>query len=183
MAKQQSIFSLKTFCVITGASKGLGQTIAIKFSQLFPDGSFFLLPARSKEGLDNTKQLILKQKQTCTVCCVPVDLSKGDEVQIRELLKDTLKQNSLAPANFEQAFVVHNAGSLGDVSKNMLQQSSMRGLQEYWGLNLSSVLVLNSVFLELFKENTDCKLQVMNISSICALQPFKSWSVYCAGME
>ena len=182
MAKYQGVFSLKTFCVITGASKGFGKALALRFSESFPEGSLLLLVARSKEGLETTKQEILVKRPGCKVCCEAVDLVNQNEKQFSDLLRGVLSRNSIKADSFQQAFIVHNAGSLGDVSKKMSQQNNIHDLQQYWGLNLSSVVVLNSVFIDLFRNVVDCKIQVVNISSICALQPFKSWSVYCAGV-
>lgn len=48
----------KTFCMITGASQGIGRTLAVAFSRLFAEGSTVVLLARTERGLEETKFLI-----------------------------------------------------------------------------------------------------------------------------
>lgn len=44
-----------------------------------------------------------------------------------------------------------------------------------------SVILLNAAFLRLMSTLPNCVVKVINISSICALEPFKSWGLYCTG--
>lgn len=177
-----NVFHLKTFCVITGASKGLGRSIAIQFANQFPFGSFMLLLARSKDGLEETKTLVQNNAPHINVCIHPIDLGAQDEFSFENLMQGIMVENAITPTDFLQAIIIHNAGSLGDVSKNLAEQNNSNMLKWYWDLNLTAVVLLNSTFLNLFKSNGMTQIVTINISSICALQPFKSWSIYCAGM-
>ena len=49
------MFSKKSFCIITGASKGYGSTLSEKLSERLAKGSVILLTARSKSLLENVK--------------------------------------------------------------------------------------------------------------------------------
>ena len=51
----------------------------------------------------------------------------------------------------------------------------------YWTLNLTSTLCLTSSVLKAFPDSPGLSRTVVNISSICALQPFKGWGLYCTG--
>ena len=76
---------------------------------------------------------------------------------------------------------MHNAASLGDVSKRVRELDDAERLRDYFDLNITSVLVLNSVFFKHFNEKVVPHQTVVQTSSICALQPFKTWSLYCSG--
>lgn len=48
-------------------------------------------------------------------------------------------------------------------------------------MNLTSMLCLTSSILKAFQDCPGLSRTVVNISSICALKPFKGWALYCAG--
>lgn len=41
--------------------------------------------------------------------------------------------------------------------------------------------MLNAVVIEIMSKQPNVALEIVNISSLCAVQPFKSWGLYCAG--
>ena len=180
-AERCNVFSLKTFCVITGASKGFGKCMAVKYAPLLPPESVMLLMARSIDGLQKTKRIIGEKAPDIRVRTFPVDLGKIDKTAVVEMLTQTFTEFDIDADSFEQAIIIHNAASLGDVTRNMAEHNDVSELQQFWQLNLTSMLVLNSVFLDYFTEANTKQRLVMNISSICALQPFRSWSLYCTG--
>lgn len=53
-----NIWSLRTFCLITGSSRGLGKRMAVRFAQLLPQNSVIVLAARDSKGLTTAKQNI-----------------------------------------------------------------------------------------------------------------------------
>lgn len=73
------------------------------------------------------------------------------------------------------------SGTLGDVSKGFLSLNDPTEVNNYWALNLTSMLCLTSGTLKAFPESLGLSRIVVNISSLCALQPFKGWALYCAG--
>lgn len=177
----RSIFGLQTFCLITGASQGLGRTMAIRFAEKFPAGSVVVLMARNAKGLAQTKSAAETKNPAVRLRTIPVDLGAADEDMLRQYLGKVVKELGVVASDFEQACVVHNAASLGDVSKNVTEHVSTTYIRKYWDINLTAVIVLNSVFLGMFPKDEVQERVVIQISSICALQPFKSWSLYCAG--
>ena len=177
----ESVFHSRTFCLITGASQGLGRTMAIRFAGRFPAGSVLVLMARNAKGLDQTKSTIEANSPSVRVRTVPVDLGAADEDSLRQYLAKVVKELGVVAGDFEQACVVHNAASLGDVSKHVTQHVSTTEMRKYWDINLTAAVVLNTVFLGMFPSDEVRQRVVINISSICALQPFRSWSLYCAG--
>lgn len=141
-----------------------------------------LLIARGTDGLAETKAKIEVDTPGITVVAETLDLSDKPTELLEDLLRRVLNSLALRIQDFQQAVIVHNAATLGDVSKLYSQHDSIDDLREYWDINLTAVTLLNHVFLKHFsKENIKEKV-VINITSICALQPFKSWSLYCAGL-
>ncbi|NWT21786.1 SPRE reductase, partial [Cardinalis cardinalis] len=111
------------------------------------------------------------------VQCVPADLGSEEGLRragaaLRELLRD---------ASFGRLLLVNNAGSLGDISKSFLDLSDLEEINSYFSFNISSALCLTSTALRAFGARPGCSRTVVNISSLCALEPFPSWALYCSG--
>lgn len=56
-------WSRRTCVILTGASKGIGQELAVEISRLLIPDSAMVLIARSTDGLENTKQMINKENK------------------------------------------------------------------------------------------------------------------------
>ncbi len=178
---KENLLSFHTFCLVTGASKGLGRCMTIRFASKLPRDSLMLLMARSSDQLLKTKALIEESTPDIKVKVVPIDLTNADAEDLEECLNKTFEQYNVRPASFEQGIIVHNAASMGDVSKRVTEIGDKEMLVSYYNLNLVSMILLNNVFLKHFNEENVKRRLVIHISSICALQPFKTWSIYCAG--
>jgi len=176
-----NIWSLRTFCLITGSSRGLGQRMAVRFAQLLPKNSVMVLAARDSKGLTTTKKNIEDVRGDISVYIWTVDLAEVTETTLEESLSTILTELRSSPAEFQQAFLVHNAASMGDVSTLFTGQMDSAYLNRYWRLNLTHVVILNSVFWKKFDISSVQQKLVINITSICAKQAFKSWSIYCSG--
>ncbi|NWW79332.1 SPRE reductase, partial [Climacteris rufus] len=72
-------------------------------------------------------------------------------------------------------------GSLGDVSKSFLDLTDPSEIDTYLSFNITSALCLTSRALQAFGARPGCSRTVVNISSLCALKPFRSWALYCTG--
>ncbi|XP_005061895.1 PREDICTED: sepiapterin reductase, partial [Ficedula albicollis] len=111
------------------------------------------------------------------VQCVAADLGceqglRRASAALRELLQD---------ASFGRLLLVNNAGSLGDISKSFLDFTDLQEINTYFSFNISSALCLTSTALRAFGARPGCSRTVVNISSLCAREPFPSWALYCAG--
>ena len=166
------MFSKKTVCIITGASRGLGRSIALNFTNLFPKDSVFILLARDTKSLSDTKQAITQK-------CAIHYFEQGtlDQGVFDSLLPKCLEELQVKADEFEQACIVHNAGSLECEMTSDL--TSILRISNYYNVNLSGVVVLNASFLRLFKQ-VEHKI-IIGISSLGALQPVNSWALYCSG--
>jgi len=176
-----NIWSLRTFCLITGSSRGLGQRMAVRFAQLLPKDSVIVLAARDSKGLATTKKYIEEVRNDIRVCISAMDLAETTETTLEDSLNTILTELKSSPAEFQQAFLVHNAASMGDVSSLFTGHIDSEVLNRYWRLNLTHVVILNSVFWKKFDICSIRQKLVINITSICAKQAFKSWSIYCSG--
>ncbi|XP_031731611.1 sepiapterin reductase-like [Anarrhichthys ocellatus] len=70
-------------------------------------------------------------------------------------------------------------GSLGDVSRYAKAFTDMAEVDSYLSLNVSSSLCLTASVLQAFPQRPGQQRTVVNITSLCALQPFRSWVLYC----
>jgi len=168
-------WQVPTFLIVTGASRGLGQTLAMELCKKLCEGSSVLLIARDKTKLILTEDAIMK----CSVVkpyIVAIDLALPDSPSYEHMLAKCVQQSGIT---YRQVILVHNAGTLGDISKTVVNCTSSSEIKDYFDLNLHSVMFLTSAFLKVF-ETADRKL-IINISSLAAINPFKGWNLYCTG--
>lgn len=85
------------------------------------------------------------------------------------------------PGEYDRAVVVHNVGSVGDLSKFTIDMDDFDEWRKYYDLNVFSPAVLNSVFMKIFNDKVQAKKLVINITSLCGIEPFKSMGYYCTG--
>ncbi|XP_071827497.1 sepiapterin reductase-like [Apostichopus japonicus] len=188
MAEEQKfIFNAPTVAFITGASKGIGRAIAVEFSKRFTDKLQLVLTGRCEKDLKETVSLIqtepsFSSKKT-TFKLVIGNLS--DECEFTGLVDDFFNIEDTSP--YQQAILINNAGSAGDAQYiRDLTSSDAKKVQEYFFLNVSSPLLLASKFLSVFSKSklVDQKgIQhfIIQISSLAAVMPIPSWSLYCTG--
>ncbi|NXD34881.1 SPRE reductase, partial [Copsychus sechellarum] len=177
-----------TACVVTGASRGFGRSLARLLAPQLGPGSALLLLARSADALGElATELRARATGSDTgsdtggdtglrVQCVAADLGCEEGLRrasaaLRELLQD---------ASFGRLLLVNNAGSLGDISKSFLDLTDLQEINTYFSFNISSALCLTSTALRAFGARPGCSRTVVNISSLCAREPFPSWALYCA---
>lgn len=179
------ILEKRTLLVITGASKGLGRQLALDFIPRISSGSFILLISSNETKLEETFELVEQAVKDChgkgviKVRTVPFDLREinaGTSNQLLEAIPSCLDEK------FEQIIFIHNAGTLGDVGKKARELLDAPELHQYWNLNISSPVIFNSAFLRRFEPNTKRGILIINISSLCAVQAMKTWSLYCTGI-
>ncbi|XP_041914790.1 sepiapterin reductase a [Alosa sapidissima] len=170
----------KAVCIITGASKGFGRCIAKEIALLLKPGSMFFLVARSGDKLRELQAELAATragKAGLITRCVVADLGLKDDVDqvIREI------REAASDIDINQLLLINNAASLGDVSRFAKSFTDLHEVNAYMSFNVSSALSLTASVLEVFPRRQDLRRCVVNISSLCALQPFPSWVLYCTG--
>lgn len=174
-----AFFEKESFCVITGASRGLGRSIARLFAKewgMRESKVDLVLLARSRSGLEETRQLVGEESPSVRVHILVADL--GDTIafdrvsaQIRALVDEQ------KPSPSAQGVLVHNAGSLGDVTKWGCDVSASEA-STYMNLNFATFVGLTSSFLSQF-DGRQCF--IINISSILGSIPLPAFGLYSAG--
>jgi len=174
----------KSFILITGASRGFGQTITTCFAQILGQESHFLLLGRDVKGLEATKNLVLEfnagddeaKSKRFTVNSKSLDLVSAKRRDFGELFHDEIPANE-----FQQLIIVHNAGSVGDVSRSAKQFCDPAEITDYFTVNMASAIALNSAFMDYAKDVINDRKIVVHITSLCGIKPVKYMALYCAG--
>lgn len=166
----------KTFFLITGASRGIGRTMAIECASKMATGSVIVLIARSMAGLEETKaQVLAKNSSNVTVVLLTHDLTRPSAEQINSIFDVALNERNLD--EFKLALCVHNVGSIGDVKRYAKDFCDMDEWQDYYAMNVFSVVALNTAFLKRFNDRTMRRL-VVNVTSKAGLVPCKGLTMY-----
>lgn len=159
------------FLLVTGASKGIGAKMAVEVSRNFRSGSVVVLLARSAEGLEKTKKEVLEANDGVKVITRSMDLTKVNEEDLQGLVEESRGE-------FELVMMIHNVGTLGDVSKWSKDINDYNYLESYFSTNVFTPMILNNFFLKAFPNPQKF---IVNITSKAAIAPFKSFGFYCAG--
>lgn len=189
----------RTFLLVTGASRGLGQAFATSLSKRLgakddedeDDNrslSVVYLTARSEEGLSRTRAEILRLDDDDDDDRRSRRLRRSLRVETFVLDQERADRDGYAavlgrldrPEEFDSAVIVHNAGDLGrPQGRTVIDQDDADGeLTRYFRSNVVSVAILNSVFARTFPR---ARKTVINVSSLAALRPFPTWGTYCSG--
>ncbi|XP_034566256.1 sepiapterin reductase a [Notolabrus celidotus] len=169
----------RALCIITGASRGFGRAVAVQLSRLVKPGSVLLLAARSGDELRALQEeLAGSEAGRAGVKAVCVEADLGQKEGPERVLKAAAEASS---EEIEHLILINNAGSLGDVSCFTKDFTNMADVDSYLSFNFSSCLCLTAGVLQRFPKRPGLKRTVVNVSSLCALQPFSSWVLYCSG--
>ncbi|XP_061836608.1 sepiapterin reductase a isoform X1 [Nerophis lumbriciformis] len=164
----------RALCIITGASRGFGRTIAKEVSRVVKPGSVFVLVARSGDDLRALQKEMAESDLVVRV--VVADLSSMEAVEnVTRTAKEAFQED------IQHVILFNNAGCLGDVSRYSSSFTSMAEVNAYLSFNVSSALCLTANVLQAFPKQPGLRRCVVNISSLCALKPFPSWVLYCTG--
>ena len=166
---------VKCAVVISGASKGFGRAVAFEMAKIVGPHSKFFLTARSLSGLEETAKCVKEINGTAACRVKTIDNEKPDSDAFEELLAPEEGEQ------FEAALMVHNSGSIGNQGVGATMLNSAGELRTYFDSNLTSCFLLNSAFVKRFAEVPAKRKAVVQVSSLMAVQPQKTWSLYCAG--
>ena len=183
-----------TLLVVTGASRGLGRAIGVAFASSSSIKHLrCLLVARSERGLEETASLMREAAAAARkssdvfdleISCMAADLSNMDTLE--QTVEEMFGQ--LEKRTYDRAILINNAGSLGYLGR-CSDMTSLGKLQRAIDFNVTSsswislqfVHKLSSSPSEKICSSTCSCIVVVNISSLCAIEPFSTMSVYCAG--
>jgi benzil reductase ((S)-benzoin forming) len=148
------------FALVTGATSGIGRSIAVHLSK---KGVTVLSTGRRADKLDETQQL-------------------GDPAHIIKINEDVSTEEGRAAivavvskvCNGKLNYLVHNAGTLGVVaSADKVPLDTWRGAM---AVNVEAPFFLTQALLP----HLPAGARVLNVGSGAAYKPIAGWSIYCA---
>nr|CAD2167910.1 unnamed protein product [Meloidogyne enterolobii] len=168
--------------LITGASRGIGYELALQFGQIFAGTRFqFFLLARSRSGLEEVAEKICKIKNASSgnVEIVVADLSTPECSSAFENIQQKIKE--LETKNkFDLCLIIHNAGTVGDLTKKSSELNEIEQWQNYLQTNLLSTILLNNlIYSVICKEEK--KIFIINVTSLLSVKPYPSFTQYSVG--
>lgn len=152
-----------TYALITGASKGIGKSIA---EELAAKGKNLLLVSRSEETL-NELRLSLIQRYNVHVAYLAIDLSAAEAPQI--------VSNWCTSNNYSIDVLVNNAGY---GLWGPFEKVSLESHQEMLQLNMLTVVQLTYALLPELKKHASS--YILNVASTAAYQAVPTLSLYAA---
>lgn len=177
MATSSSIdLSGAVYCVVTGASQGIGRALAVEVSKLFGPKSLMLLLARNEQELAKTASLC--ESDRVKVVFNSIDLGTASLDEMNNVLSASLKGRE--QTEFSKVLIFHNVGSLGNLAVETNRMENVNELRSYYNLNVFNVIALNTQFLKLFQGVED-RIIIINITSLCAIKPMGGMAYYCSG--
>ncbi|XP_062605733.1 sepiapterin reductase-like [Saccostrea cucullata] len=177
--KVDDFFHCKTCVVVCGASRGLGECISLTFARKFPAGSALILLGRDVKALEDVKSKISAECPHQLFVIQKFDQGNIRQENFENLFEGIFQVHKISLSSFEQAVIVHSAGTLGDITKYAKEMTDAETVKRSFDVNVTGAILLNSTFLKAF--NDILKRVIINLSSLAAVQPFKSWSLYCSG--
>jgi len=150
----------KPVAIITGASTGIGRSLAVKLSECY----LVYLISRNKENLNRTKELINAQNNDCKV--IVSDISKNESINdIYSQIKD----------KGQIELLVNNAG-IG-VFKS-ITDTTIDDWNNTINTNLRGSFLMTKMIVDELKSKKNGK--IVFISSVAGLQPYKNSTAYVA---
>lgn len=159
--------------VITGASSGIGRSVAFEFARTAPQhGLKLVLTARRIDTLHEVAAEIRKEVgDGVKVLPVQLDVSKPEEV--RQFVPNL-------PAEFSDIHVlVNNAGLVKGVAK--APEIAEEDINVMFATNVTGLINVTQAVLPIFKKRgEDGAGDIINIGSIAGREPYPGGSIYCA---
>ncbi|TKR75829.1 hypothetical protein L596_017066 [Steinernema carpocapsae] len=166
----------KTFCVVTGASRGIGQAIATKLAETSAPESTFLLLATNKEKLQETADIVQENNITVNVETVAVDFS--DENLSLEGVETAFKRLVEQSSDIDRFIIVHNAGTTGDMNQKAIELENPEAWQSHLRINVTAMVQLNCLLYRLTNGKGKEAPIFVNITSLLAIKAFPSFTQY-----
>lgn len=158
---------MKSINIITGASKGLGKSLAINLSNY---NTNCILIARNKLELQEVASECIKLGSETKVLCA--DFSSINEI---EDLVEQLKIN--LPRDTAKITLYNNASTIQPISK--INSIKPKDFDNLFRINLTAAFALAAAVSSIVIEN-NIEGFIVNISSGVSKKAIEGWSAYCA---
>lgn len=157
---------MKTFAIVTGASRGLGAALA---GELIQRGIPLATVAR------HSNPLLQEQAQTHGTAMRQLQADLSDPDQAAEAAR-TLA--SWLPPDVQRCLLINNAGTVAPVA-NTAQLTDAQAISDAFALNVTSIMLLCAEILQVIQAQ-DIEGRILNISSGAGRAPVSGWGVYCS---
>jgi sepiapterin reductase len=167
--------------VITGASRGFGRAVALSLAKNAASiPVHFRLTASTAStplltSLSDQIKDIRKTNETI-IECMTADLSDMAAVSN---ISSFLFTKPISEMTYSHLIFINNHGSLGELS--LVGTHDAAKMQSAFTVNITSSCFLSSESIRHSKTYPGINVRIVNVSSLCAIQPFQSWGEYCAG--
>lgn len=173
-SNNMALFTRRSFCVVTGGSRGLGREIALRLSRGWSAADVtadVVVLSRDRDAMLETKRMIEETAPGVAVHVIQADLG-----EINSLDETNAKVWSLHDASrHEQAVLVLNAGTIGNLSQPISQQTCPEAIQNYMAINFTSNWSLSANFLSRIKSGPRL---IINITSLLGRVPMAGFAAY-----
>lgn len=170
--------------IITGASKGFGNAVAMCYATAFKAPLHLVLHGRNEELLNRLKAEVLHIRQTAgretSVQIVKCDL--GDSNELAGAVDNLFMKTKQDQCEYARTTFINNAGSLGKLTCIGQNNLSAAEINQYYQLNMTSACFLTNAFVQMFRDGalSSKEIRVVNVSSLAAVESFPSWGFYCS---
>eukprot|EP01063_Lacrimia_lanifica_P001996 TRINITY_DN11038_c0_g1_i1.p1 TRINITY_DN11038_c0_g1~~TRINITY_DN11038_c0_g1_i1.p1 ORF type:complete len:262 (+),score=100.62 TRINITY_DN11038_c0_g1_i1:53-838(+) len=161
--------------VVTGANRGFGRAVALAAAKRWPQATLLLSHRAKSVGMNDTEKLVREASSEAHVLRWELDLADG----VQEIEANTRARLGEVVEGFGEVVFVHNAASLGPMKKG--EELGAVEIASAFHANVTACAVVHSTLLTVMAAQAEVKLTVINVSSLCALQPFPGFELYCAG--
>ncbi|CAN7946578.1 unnamed protein product, partial [Ixodes pacificus] len=170
-------WSKKFLIVVTGASGGIGRGIAVSFAEHVAEGSLLVITGRNTAALEDTKRIIAALGREVNVSVETCDHSRA----LFRDYQDLLERASARLPDPDRAVLVHNAATIGNCSDYAVSYDDEGAIDDYYRLNLTSVMTLTAAFLRRFDADSGPTRTIVNVSSIAGIKALSRLGLYCTG--
>jgi short-subunit dehydrogenase len=164
--------------IVTGASRGIGEAIAIQLNKNFNENTLFLLMARDLKKLDAVGQTLSENSQGKNkFISIQVDFIQPNSAEFyRDLIRNAFQTGQYDLNNFTDLIAVYNHGTL---EHGTVVQKAQDSLRDKFEINFFSVWTLLAGLNLLLPYEKIQKQFHVNISSGFAEKPTAEWSGHC----
>ena len=154
---------MKGVVLVTGASRGVGERVALKFA----DDNYKIIAVSRKITISDFHKDVASKKRN--IVCYDADITNEKDV-IRLIGKIAEKNESID-------VLVNNAGI---ALVKPFYETTLAEWNEVMTINLTAVFLCTKYAFPLMKKNPRIKKHIFNMLSIASETGFSDWSAYCA---
>jgi NAD(P)-dependent dehydrogenase (short-subunit alcohol dehydrogenase family) len=152
--------------LITGASRGLGRELALRFAD--EGASHLVLTARNRAALEAVAEEVRARNRESEVLTIAADLSKSEDVERVAAL-------TLSGLGGQLDVLVNNASTLGTTPMPYLLDFPLEDFRQTLNVNLIAPFLL---IKKLLPAMIECGGSIVNVTSDAGVTGYAGWGAY-----